>query len=121
MESITVEADPDSLETEMRQRRRPADRDEDLMAVDCRAVREVDGVGARGARFWSDPDRSDAGPDVDAVAPQGSVEGRRVARMILRVDAIVRRDEDRRHAVAGEHLRHLDAGRTGAEHDQALR
>ena len=120
MEPIVVEPDAYRFQAEAVERCRPADRDEDLVAVDCRAIRELDGVGAGRGRFWSDPDRPDACPDVDAVTPQGGVERGRAARMVIGVDPVVRRYEHGWHAVAGEDLRHLDAGRPRAEHDEAL-
>src|SRR2546426_7943594 len=67
------------------------------------------------------PDWSNAGPNVDTVAPKGDGECLRTAGMVVWVDALVWRDQDRWHAVAGIHLGHLHAGWTGTQHDEALR
>ena len=114
-----LEADSNGVEAEVFQRRRTTDGQEDLVALNGRAIGQIDGVSIVGA--GPGPDARGVKPctDVDAVMPKGRVERRRASRMVIGIDPIVRRDEHCRDTIASEDLRHLDSGRSGADDDQA--
>ncbi|MEO6350605.1 MAG: hypothetical protein ABIP53_08135 [Candidatus Limnocylindrales bacterium] len=116
-----LDLDSNRLEAEAGERVGPPHREQDLVALGRRSIGELDDVGAVSASPGLDAGRTHVGPDIDAVPSECGLECVRAARMIPGVDPIVRRHEDRRHAIAGVDLGQLDPGRPGAEDDKAAR
>jgi hypothetical protein len=121
LEPTLAESSADRFKAQSLERRRAADRKQDLVTLEARRVGQLDDVGSVAPGPWPNADGPYAGPDVNAVPAEGRVEGRRAAGMVLGVDPLVRRDEDGRHAIAGIDLRHLDAGRACTQYDETLR
>ena len=91
------------------------------MTLDDRAVRQMDDMRPGRCGPGLDAGRPHPRSDVDTIPPEAGVDGRRVPRVILRIDGRLWRDQDRRDAIPGIDLGHLHAGGSGPEDDQALR